>query len=225
MKIRLPLSSFYPADSPFRAEEIEVREPTIADEDRLFNPDRIKGGYALDDFIKGLLSPELQKEYRNMFLLDRNFIIYAVRVAMYGDTIELREPVTCPHCDEEVRTASVDCEIFIPENLNFELREGSYRIKFKLLTVADQMVMAKDPLMKNHPLTRTLFYVIDEIENKTAASTEDKFALIRQIPLSLSGRIKSFLSESYPRLDLFMLCPSCGGKLSFDLSESFFWNR
>ena len=52
MVVKLPLHDFYPEGSPFKTENFTVKDPTIEDEDRLFNPDRIKGGYALDDFVR-----------------------------------------------------------------------------------------------------------------------------------------------------------------------------
>lgn len=224
MVVKLPLYDFYPEVSPFKTENFTVKDPTIEDEDRLFNPDRIKGGYALDDFVRGLLPEEAQRQYGNMFLIDRNFILYAVRVAMFGDTIEFRENSECSHCGASLREATIDSEVFIPENRKFEMKEGGYSIRFKLLTVSDQNIMRKDPLMKSNFLTRMLYYVIDTIE-KEGNDITDKYALIRSIPISLGTKIREFLNTQYPRFDIFIKCSSCENTIPFEMNESFFWNK
>lgn len=222
MILQLPLSAFYPENSPFRTDEFFVKNPTIEDEDRLFNPDRIKAGKAVDDFVRGLIDENARKEYNRMYLIDRNFIIYAVRVAMFGENVELKESIECPSCGSLIKEATLDSEVYIPENKDFILETDDYKIKFKLLTVADQNVMTKDPLMKSNFLTRTLYYLIDTIE-KEGSPPEDKYSMIRKMPIRMSSKIREFLETSYPKFDVFMKCGVCGEKIKYEIDESFFW--
>jgi len=178
----------YPEDSILRNGKLDIKYMTAKEEDILTSTNLLKKGVALDRLINSLiLTPGVKTD--DLILGDKNAVMVAARILAYGPeyACEVTNPKTganFTHTFDLTKCPFKSPPEDIEKNeFEMELPISKQKVKFKVLTGADEVAIEKD--LKNiqstgveyaPELTTRLRYVIVSVDDKDDAATKNALA-------------------------------------------------
>ena len=228
---------FYPEDHPlFKQDTIEIRYMTAKDEDILTSQTLLKKGIAIDRFIENVIVDKRIKP-RELLVGDKNAVLIASRILAYGPeyTVEVTNPNDIDEKTEHTfdlskcpfKELSKDVD-YSDNSFDFTTSVGKNKLKFKLLTGADETLIEKDIKQSSKfgvssDISTRLRYTVTEVDGDTKSSTISEFTqnLLARDSVALRGYIRDIA----PDIDLTSEV-EIGGEtvsVSIPLTVEFFW--
>ena len=222
---------------PGRPETVKVEFLTASDENILTSPNLIRSGKVIDVLLqKKIKSTEIP--VNQMLVGDRNAIMIWLRATGYGEMypVKMVDPVTAEEFETEVDLSSLSTKPLTAQpdennEFDFTLPRSKKKIKFKLLTVADETSITKKTEARNKAtksmismaLTYRLQAQILEIEGNRDPNIISKF--IEVIPAYDSLKFREHSDEIEPGIDLEVEVegPSGSFRSPFAIGLNFFW--
>ena len=231
---------FYPEASPLAVGKVEIYRATAKHEDILQNPQFIKKGIVLDEFLKAMIATA-GVSIDDLLIGDKNAIFLAARRSTYGDEYAVK--VKCPECGEESKV-NIDLSQLKNKEYDFSnFRRGENGFPFttssgdivtwKLLTHKDETLIESEMkgLQKfnsssSTEITTRLKYLIVSVNGDTDKGKIKKF-IEESLPAKDSLALRREVKERMPDVDMTFAftCPKCDytGKLSVPMSSEFLW--
>ena len=190
----------YPKDSPLASGKLELKYMTTKEEDILMSENLIKKGLVIDKLLDSLIVTKGVKQ-TDLLLGDKNAVLVAARILAYGPeyTTEILNP-----------------------------NDNNEKIKFKLLTSADEGLIEKDLKQSkkfgyNTEITTRLRYMIKEIdsESKPEVLNESVQNLLARDSIALRNYIKQITPDIVLDMEV-----EIGGEavdVNIPLTAEFFW--
>ncbi|GJQ43824.1 MAG: hypothetical protein JETCAE03_33220 [Ignavibacteriaceae bacterium] len=232
---------FYPETSPLSSGKLTLRYPTAKHEDILTSRNLINKGIVIDEFLKSIIVDQVN--YDDILLGDKNGLMIASRILLYGDEYEVQ--VKCPNC-----TATNDCKYNLSDleskDLDFEqfakgtneftyhLPKQNVDIKFRFLTIKDdndinnQMKKIKKGFKTeiDQEMTTRLSYVITEYNGER--SQQKIFRMVSDQMSSIDSKsFREYLAEITPgvKTSVDFACSECGHEqvIPLPMDINFFW--
>ena len=140
---------------PGKPSTVKVEYLTAADENILTSPNLIRSGKVLDVLIeRKIKSKEIPMS--SLLVGDRNAIMIWLRATGYGEmySVKMTDPTTFEEFETEIdlsklKTKELTVQPDENNEFSFELPRSKKKIKFKLLTVADESSIAKKSEQRN----------------------------------------------------------------------------
>ena len=226
----------YIKDSPLSSGKLELKYMTTREEDILMSENLIKKGVVIDKLLDSLIVTKGVKQ-QDLVLGDKNAVLVAARILAYGP--EYTAEVTNPKNQEETVSHTFDlsqCPFkelskdvdYTDNSFNYTTDIGKNKIKFKLLTGADEALIEKDLKQSSKygystDITTRLRYTITEVDGDSKSETITEFTqnLLARDSVALRNHIK----EISPDIDLTSEI-EIGGEtvsVSIPLTVAFFW--
>ena len=226
----------YSKDSPLSSGKLELKYMTTREEDILMSENLIKKGVVIDKLLDSLIVTKGVKQ-QDLVLGDKNAVLVAARILAYGP--EYTAEVTNPKNQEETVSHTFDlsqCPFkelskdvdYTDNSFNYTTDIGKNKIKFKLLTGADEALIEKDLKQSSKygystDITTRLRYTITEVDGDSKSETITEFTqnLLARDSVALRNHIK----EISPDIDLTSEI-EIGGEtvsVSIPLTVAFFW--
>ena len=226
----------YPKESPLSSGKLELKYMTTREEDILMSENLIKKGIVIDKLLDSLIITKGVKQ-DDLILGDKNAVLVASRILAYGPeyTVEVTNP---NDIDEKVehtfdlskcpfKELSKDVD-YSDNSFDFTTPVGKNKLKFKLLTGADETLIEKDIKQSSKfgvssDITTRLRYTVTEVDGDTKSSTISEFTqnLLARDSVALRGYIRDIA----PDIDLTSEV-EIGGEtvsVSIPLTVEFFW--
>ena len=226
----------YIKDSPLSSGKLELKYMTTREEDILMSENLIKKGIVIDKLLDSLIVTKGVKQ-DDLILGDKNAVLVASRILAYGPeyTVEVTNP---NDIDEKVehtfdlskcpfKELSKDVD-YSDNSFDFTTPVGKNKLKFKLLTGADETLIEKDIKQSSKfgvssDITTRLRYTVTEVDGDTKSSTINEFTqnLLARDSVALRGYIRDIA----PDIDLTSEV-EIGGEtvsVSIPLTVEFFW--
>ena len=226
----------YPKVSPLSSGQLELKYMTTREEDILMSENLIKKGIVIDKLLDSLIITKGVKQ-DDLILGDKNAVLVASRILAYGPeyTVEVTNP---NDVDEKVehtfdlskcpfKELSKDVD-YSDNSFDFTTPVGKNKLKFKLLTGADETLIEKDIKQSSKfgvssDITTRLRYTVTEVDGDTKSSTINEFTqnLLARDSVALRGYIRDIA----PDIDLTSEV-EIGGEtvsVSVPLTVEFFW--
>ena len=226
----------YPKDSPLSSGKLELKYMTTREEDILMSENLIKKGVVIDKLLDSLIVTKGVKQ-EDLILGDKNAVLVASRILAYGPeyTVEVTNP---NDVDEKVehtfdlskcpfKELSKDVD-YSDNSFDFTTPVGKNKLKFKLLTGADETLIEKDIKQSSKfgvssDISTRLRYTVTEVDGDTKSSTINEFTqnLLARDSVALRGYIRDIA----PDIDLTSEV-EIGGEtvsVSIPLTVEFFW--
>lgn len=205
----------YPADSPLRSGNVEMKYMTTKEEDILSTTSYIKSGVVLDKLFQSMLVTKFN--YNDLLLGDRNMIMVAARIYGYGPMYQ----TNITNSDGKQQSVVVDLSKLkhktIDESLltpgtnkfSFTLPLSKHVVEFNLLTVGAQQQIEKSLeqqrkyASKDAPeenLTTRLRYMITSVDGATDSATIN--SLILGMRVQDSRALREYIGKVQPDVDL-----------------------
>jgi hypothetical protein len=222
---------------PGRPATVKVEYLTAADENILTSPNLIRSGKVLDVLLqKKIKSSEIPME--QMLVGDRNAIMIWLRATGYGEMypVKMLDPETAEEFETEIDLSNLGTKELTAQpdengEFDFLLPRSKKKIKFRLLTVADETSITKKTEQRNKatksPISNALTYrlqaQIKEIEGNRDPSMIAKF--IEIMPAFDSLKFREYSDEIEPGIDLEVDVegPSGTFRSPFTIGLNFFW--
>jgi len=222
---------------PGRPQTVKVEYLTASDENILTSPNLIRSGKVLDILLeKKIKSSEISMS--QMLVGDRNAIMIWLRATGYGEMypVKMVDPTTAEEFETEIDLSSLKTKELTAkpdENGEFEfnLPRSKRKIKFKLLTVADESSISKRAEARNKAtksqismaLTYRLQSQITEIDGNRDPSVIAKF--VQVMPAYDSLKFREYSDDIEPGIDLEVEVegPSGTFRSPFTIGINFFW--
>lgn len=222
---------------PGRPSTVKVEYLTASDENILTSPNLIRSGKVLDVLIeRKIKSSEIS--LHNMLVGDRNAIMIWLRATGYGEMypVKMTDPITMEEFETEIDLSNLKTkELTVQPDENnefsFELPKSKKKIKFKLLTVADETSITKQSEARNKitksPISNALTYrlqsQIKEIDGNRDPNYISKF--IQVMPAYDSLKFREYSDEIEPGIDLTVEVEGPSGPFQspFTIGANFFW--
>lgn len=222
---------------PGRPSTVKVEYLTAADENILTSPNLIRSGKVLDILLeKKIKSSEITMN--DMLVGDRNAIMIWLRATGYGEMypVKMTDPVTMEEFETEVDLSTLKTkELTVQPDENnefsFDLPRSKKKIKFKLLTVADENTITKKSEQRNkatkslisNALTYRLQAQIKEIDGNRDPNYIAKF--IEVMPAYDSLKFREYSDEIEPGINLEVEVEGPSGPFlsPFTIGLNFFW--
>ena len=226
----------YPKDSPLSSGKLELKYMTTREEDILMSENLIKKGVVIDKLLDSLIITKGVKQ-EDLILGDKNAVLVASRILAYGPeyTVEVTNPndldekiehtfdlSTCPF-----KELSKDVD-YSGNEFDFTTPVGKNKLKFKLLTGADETLIEKDIKQSSKfgvssDITTRLRYTVTEVDGDSKPATISEFTqnLLARDSVALRGYIRDIA----PDIDLTSEV-EIGGEtvsVSIPLTVEFFW--
>jgi len=192
---------------PGRPATVKVEYLTAADENILTSPNLIRSGKVLDVLLqKKIKSSEIPME--QMLVGDRNAIMIWLRATGYGEMypVKMLDPETAEEFETEIDLSNLGTKELTAQpdengEFDFLLPRSKKKIKFRLLTVADETSITKKTEQRNKatksPISNALTYrlqaQIKEIEGNRDPSMIAKF--IEIMPAFDSLKFREYSDE------------------------------
>jgi hypothetical protein len=242
---------YHPTNSLCGVEQIEVRYPTIKEQDILINKTFINKGVAIDRLVESVIGNPAINMHK-MLTGDKNAIAYQTRINMHGPIYRPR--FICPFCYEKIKNVEINLneskKIKHPPTMEelqekgIELKdlEGYYsfiytsqfgnKIEFGLATgeVIEKIKKMVEAQKKNK---QTETNRTNELRSLLISINDTKgIMLYEQINKLTSKEVTEFL-EIYefvePNISLTyeFVCPECGfeDSVPVTIDVDFFWYR
>ena len=226
----------YSKESPLSSGQLELKYMTTREEDILMSENLIKKGIVIDKLLDSLVVTKGVKS-EDLILGDKNAVLVASRILAYGPeyTVEVTNP---NDIDEKVehtfdlskcpfKELSKDVD-YSDNSFDFTTPVGKNKLKFKLLTGADETLIEKDIKQSSKfgvssDITTRLRYTVTEVDGDTKSSTISEFTqnLLARDSVALRGYIRDIA----PDIDLTSEV-EIGGEtvsVSIPLTVEFFW--
>ena len=221
----------YPKESPLSSGKLELKYMTTREEDILMSENLIKKGIVIDKLLDSLIITKGVKQG------DLIVVLVASRILAYGPeyTVEVTNP---NDVDEKIehtfdlskcpfKELSKDVD-YSDNSFDFTTPVGKNKLKFKLLTGADETLIEKDIKQSSKfgvssDITTRLRYTVTEVDGDTKSSTISEFTqnLLARDSVALRGYIRDIA----PDIDLTSEV-EIGGEtvsVSIPLTVEFFW--
>jgi len=232
---------FYSEGSPLSSGKLNLRYPTAKHEDILTSKNLINKGIVIDEFLKSIIVDKIN--YDDLLLGDKNGLLIASRILLYGDEYEVQ--VKCPSCTvsnenkyilSDLESKDIDFEQFTKgvNEFTFTLPKAGFNIKFKFLSVKDENDINQHiKRMKkgfksdvDQEITTRLSYVIIDFNGET--SQQKIFRMISdEMPSVDSKAFREHLANITPGINtnVDFNCSECGHQQSITLpmDVNFFW--
>jgi len=222
---------------PNKQSKVKVEYMTASDENILTSQNLIKNGRVLDVLLERKIKDKTLP-LSNLLVGDRNAIMIWLRATGYGEMypVKLTDPDTGIEFDYEVNLSQLKTKELTVEPdekglFSFELPKTKKKIKFKLLTVADEndIIKTSDARQKaykdgiNTTLTYRLFKQIKEIDGNTDPNFIQKF--IENMPILDSLEFRRYSDEIEPGIDMTMEVEGPAGnfRTPITIGLNFFW--
>jgi len=226
----------YPKESPLSSGQLELKYMTTREEDILMSENLIKKGIVIDKLLDSLIVTKGVKQ-GDLILGDKNAVLVASRILAYGPeyTVEVTNP---NDVDEKIehtfdlskcpfKELSKDVD-YSDNSFDFTTPVGKNKLKFKILTGADETLIEKDIKQSSKfgvssDITTRLRYTVTEVDGDTKSSTISEFTqnLLARDSVALRGYIRDIA----PDIDLTSEV-EIGGEtvsVSIPLTVEFFW--
>ena len=226
----------YIKDSPLSSGKLELKYMTTREEDILMSENLIKKGIVIDKLLDSLIVTKGVKQ-DDLILGDKNAVLVASRILAYGPeyTVEVTNP---NDIDEKVehtfdlskcpfKELSKDVD-YSDNSFDFTTPVGKNKLKFKLLTGADETLIEKDIKQSSKfgvssDISTRLRYTVTEVDGDSKPATINEFTqnLLARDSVALRGYIRDIA----PDIDLTSEV-EIGGEtvsVSIPLSVEFFW--
>ena len=226
----------YPKDSPLAEGKIELKYMTTKEEDILMSENLIKKGVVIDKLLDSLIVTKGVNQ-ASLVLGDKNAVLVASRILAYGPeyTAEVTNPnnleqkvehtfdlTTCPF---KTLPDGVD---YTDNSFDYTTEIGKNKIKFKLLTGAEEALIEKDLKQSakfgySSDITTRLRYTITEVDGDNKPETINSFS--QNMLARDSVALRSYITEISPDIDLTSEI-EIGGEtvsVSIPLTVGFFW--
>ena len=226
----------YPKDSPLAEGKIELKYMTTREEDILMSENLIKKGIVIDKLLDSLIVTKGIKQ-QDLILGDKNAILVAARILAYGPnyTVEVTNPndpnqkiqhtFDLSQCPFKETPKDVD---YTDNSFDYTTEIGKNKIKFKLLTGADEVLLNND-LKKSakygvsSEITTRLRYTVVEVDGDNKPETINSFT--QNMLARDSVALRNYITEISPDIDMTSEI-EIGGEtvsVSIPLSVEFFW--
>ena len=226
----------YPKDSPLAEGKIELKYMTTKEEDILMSENLIKKGVVIDKLLDSLIVTKGVNQ-ASLVLGDKNAVLVASRILAYGPeyTAEVANPnnpeqkvehtfdlTTCPF---KTLPDGVD---YTDNSFDYTTEIGKNKIKFKLLTGAEEALIEKDLKQSakfgySSDITTRLRYTITEVDGDNKPETINSFS--QNMLARDSVALRNYIQSISPDIDLTSEI-EIGGEtvsVSIPLTVGFFW--
>ncbi len=226
----------YIKDSPLSSGKLELKYMTTREEDILMSENLIKKGVVIDKLLDSLIVTKGVKQ-QDLVLGDKNAVLVAARILAYGP--EYTAEVANPKNQEETVSHTFDlsqCPFkelskdvdYTDNSFNYTTDIGKNKIKFKLLTGADEALIEKDLKQSakygySTDITTRLRYTITEVDGDSKPETITEFT--QNLLARDSVALRKYIADISPDIDLTSEI-EIGGEtvsVSIPLSVTFFW--
>ena len=226
----------YSKESPLSSGQLELKYMTTREEDILMSENLIKKGIVIDKLLDSLIVTKGVKQ-DDLILGDKNAVLVASRILAYGPeyTVEVTNPndvdekiehtFDLSQCPFKELSKDVD---YSDNSFDFTTPVGKNKLKFKILTGADEVLIEKDIKQSSKfgvssDITTRLRYTVTEVDGDTKSSTISEFTqnLLARDSVALRGYIRDIA----PDIDLTSEV-EIGGEtvsVSIPLTVEFFW--
>ena len=226
----------YPKDSPLAEGKLELKYMTTREEDILMSENLIKKGVVVDKLLDSLVVSKGVKQ-QDLILGDKNAVLVAARILAYGPeyTVEVTNPndieqkiqqtFDLSQCPFKQLPKDVD---YSDNSFDYTTDIGKNKIKFKLLTGADEALIEKDLKQSakygySTDITTRLRYTITEVDGDSKPETIIEFT--QNLLARDSMALRKYITDISPDIDLTSEI-EIGGEtvsVSIPLSVTFFW--
>ena len=226
----------YPKDSPLAEGKIELKYMTTKEEDILMSENLIKKGVVIDKLLDSLIVTKGVNQ-ASLVLGDKNAVLVASRILAYGP--EYTAEVTNPNNPEQKVEHTFDlttCPFktlpdgvdYTDNSFDYTTEIGKNKIKFKLLTGAEEALIEKDLKQSakfgySSDITTRLRYTITEVDGDNKPETINSFS--QNMLARDSVALRNYITEISPDIDLTSEI-EIGGEtvsVSIPLTVGFFW--
>ena len=226
----------YPKESPLSSGQLELKYMTTREEDILMSENLIKKGIVIDKLLDSLIITKGVKQ-EELILGDKNAVLVASRILAYGPeyTVEVTNP---NDLDEKIehtfdlskcpfKELSKDVD-YSDNSFEFITPVGKTKLKFKLLTGADEKLIDKDLKQSSKfgygtEITTRLRYTIIEVDGDSKSQTINGF--IQNLLARDSVALRNYIRDISPDIDMTSEV-EIGGEtvsVSIPLTVEFFW--
>lgn len=226
----------YSKDSPLSSGKLELKYMTTREEDILMSDNLIKKGMVIDKLLDSLIVTKGVKE-SDLILGDKNAVLIASRILAYGPeyTVEVTNPndidekiehtFDLSQCPFKELSKDVD---YSDNSFEFITPVGKNKLKFKLLTGADEKLIDKDLKQSSKfgygtEITTRLRHTITEVDGDSKSQTINGF--IQNLLARDSVALRNYIRDISPDIDLTTEV-EIGGEtvsVSIPLTVEFFW--
>ena len=228
----------YPKDSPLAEGKIELKYMTTREEDILMSENLIKKGVVIDKLLDSLIvTPNVKQT--DLILGDKNAVLVAARILAYGPeyTTEINNPndpnqkiqhtfdlSQCPF-----KELSDDIK-YDGNSFDFTTPVGKNKLKFKILTGADEILIEKDIKQSakygyQTTISTRLRYSVIEVDGDNKQDTINSFT--QNMLARDSVALRNHITKVSPDIDMTSEV-EIGGEtvsVSIPLSVEFFWPK
>mgnify|MGYP001257315524 FL=1 len=228
----------YPKDSPLAEGKLELKYMTTREEDILMSENLIKKGIVIDRLLDSLIVTKGIKQ-EQLILGDKNAVLVAARILAYGPeyVVEVTNPndsnqkiehnFDLSQCPFKELSKNVKYE---ENSFNFTTPIGKNKIKFKLLTGADEVLIEKELKQSakfgyDTSISTRLRYTVIEVDGDSKTDTITSFT--QNLLARDSVALRNYIQEISPDIDLTSEI-EIGGEtvsVSIPLSVEFFWPK
>ena len=226
----------YPKESPLSSGKLELKYMTTREEDILMSENLIKKGIVIDKLLDSLIVTKGVKQ-EDLILGDKNAVLVASRILAYGPeyTVEVTNP---NDLDEKIehtfdlskcpfKELSKDVD-YSDNSFDFTTPVGKNKLKFKLLTGADEVLIEKDIKQSSKfgvssDITTRLRYTVIEVDGDSKPATISEFT--QNLLARDSVALRNYIRDMSPDIDLTSEI-EIGGEavnVSIPLTVEFFW--
>ena len=226
----------YIKDSPLSSGKLELKYMTTREEDILMSENLIKKGVVIDKLLNNLVVTD-GVDHKDLILGDKNAVLVASRILAYGPeyTVEVTNP---NNLDEKIqhtfdlskcpfKELSKDVD-YSDNSFDFTTPVGKNKLKFKLLTGADETLIENDIKQSSKfgvssDISTRLRYTVIEVDG------DSKPEIINEFTQNLLARdsvaLRNYIRDIAPDIDLTSEV-EIGGEavdVNIPLTVEFFW--
>ena len=226
----------YPKDSPLSSGKLELKYMTTREEDILMSENLIKKGIVIDKLLDSLIITKGVKQ-EDLILGDKNAVLIASRILAYGPeyTVEVANPndfdekvehtFDLSQCPFKELSKDVD---YSGNSFEFTTPVGKNKLKFKLLTGADEALIEKDLKQSSKfgystDISTRLRYTVIEVDGDSKSQTINGFT--QNLLARDSVALRNYIRDIAPDIDLSSEVEIGGEAVSvtIPLTVEFFW--
>jgi len=226
----------YPKDSALSSGKVELKYMTTREEDILMSENLIKKGLVIEKLLDSLIVEKGVKQ-DDLILGDKNAVLVASRILAYGPeyTVEVTNPKNVDETIEHTFDLTTCPFKVLKKGLNygdnsfeFETPIGKNKLKFKLLTGADEKLIEKDLKQSskfgyNTDISTRLRYTVIEVDGDSKPETITEYT--QNLLARDSVALRNYIGKISPDIDLTSEI-EIGGEtvsVSIPLTVEFFW--
>ena len=226
----------YSKESPLSSGKLELKYMTTREEDILMSENLIKKGIVIDKLLDSLIVTNGVKQ-EDLVLGDKNAVLVASRILAYGPeyTVEVTNPndleekveytFDLSKCPFKELSKDVD---YSGNEFQFTTPVGKNKLKFKLLTGADEALIEKDLKQSSKygvssDITTRLRYTVIEVDGDSKPDTINGFT--QNLLARDSVALRNYIRDISPDIDLTSEV-EIGGEavdVNIPLTVEFFW--